>query len=97
MYVLLFLVALSSYSLYKMINKWYIEPYECLIHRKRLDDIEYKEIVESKNRLINKMTIEIEELKVKLKEPKKKPTKKSAEKKEKILVKLEPEDIVKDK
>ena len=91
------LVILMSALLYTMINEWYIEPYKNLVYRKSLDDIEYKTIVESKNQLINKMAIEIEELKVKPKEPKKKPTKKSSEKKEKILVKLEPEDIVKDK
>lgn len=91
------LVILMSALLYVMINEWYIEPYKDLVYRKSLDDIEHKTIIESKNRLINKMSIEIEELKVKLKEPKKKPNKKSTEKKEKILVKLEPEDIVKDK
>ncbi len=93
MYILLFLVALSSYVLYGMINKWYIEPYKDLVYRKSLDDIEYKTIIESKNQLINKMTIEIEELKAKSKESKKKSTKKVEKKeiKDKIVVKVKKE------
>lgn len=63
------------------INRWYIEPYEDLMRQKRLDDIEYKTIIKSKNQLINEMSIEIEELKVKLKESKKKSIKKSTKRK----------------
>lgn len=63
------------------INRWYIKPYEDLIYQKRLDDIEYKTIIKSKNQLINEMSIKIEELKVKLKESKKKSIKKSTKRK----------------
>ena len=59
------------------INKWYIEPYEDLMYQKSIDDMSHKTIIESKNQLINKMSIEIEELKAKLKESKKKSIKKS--------------------
>lgn len=63
------------------INKWYIKPYEDLTHQKQIDDIEHEKIIKSKNQLINKMSIEIEELKLKVKELKKKSTKKPAKRK----------------
>lgn len=72
---------ITSIFLCVTINKWYIKPYEDLMRRKRLDEIEYKTIIESKNQLINKMSIEIEELKAKLKELKKKSIKKPTKKK----------------
>lgn len=81
-----------AFLLYTMIDEWYIKPYEDLLHQRTVDELDNKQIIKSKNDLINELSAKIEEL-----SSKKKVSKKSTEKKNKILVKLEPEDIVKGK
>lgn len=82
------LVILVSVLLYAMIDEWYIKPYEI----EKQENITLKENLSTAIENIGILTKTLEETK-----SKKKVSKKSAEKKEKILVKLEPEDIVKDK
>lgn len=67
-YVILGGIMLMSFALYKVIDTWYIEPYEDLKVKYEVAEKEYKAILTSKNEYINKNSIEIEKLKAKLRE-----------------------------
>jgi hypothetical protein len=77
------------------IKNWYIVPYEDLKRLYTLQRLEHETNLKTKNELINKMSIEIETLKAKLKKATNKNTKKVS--KPKILEKFDTKSVIKSK
>ena len=94
-YLMIGSVLVLGTILYLAIKNWYIVPYEDLKRLYTLQRLEHESNLKTKNELINKMSIEIETLKSKLKKEKTKNSKKVS--KPKILEKFDTKSVIKSK